>query len=74
MGMDSTILTIGLSTIMILNSLEMLVSIKYLTTSTTLIIVYTDIDEHEWIVSTCRKGVKDGEPLPYAMETSKTRT
>ena len=36
--------------------------------------VHTDIDEHEWIVSTCRKGVKDGEPLPYAMETSKTRT
>ncbi|XP_065916479.1 MORN repeat-containing protein 5-like [Dysidea avara] len=33
-----------------------------------------DIDEHEWIVSTCHKGVKDGEPLPYAMETSKTRT
>ena len=33
-----------------------------------------DIDEHEWIVSTCRKGIKDGEPLPYAMETSKTRT
>ena len=40
----------------------------------TLIIVCVDIDEHEWIVSTCRKGVKDGEPLPYAMETSKTRT
>lgn len=41
-----------------------------------LIIVYTciDIDEHEWIVSTCRKGVVDGEPLPYAMETSKSRT
>lgn len=35
---------------------------------------HTDIDEHEWIVSTCRKGVEDGEPLPYAMETSKTRT
>ena len=53
----------------------MLVGIKHHYTNSSLIMtVCTDIDEHEWIVSTCRKGVKDGEPLPYAMETSRTRT
>ena len=41
--------------------------------SDVLTIVFTDIDEHKWIVSTCHKGVVDGEPLLYAMEVSKPR-